>query len=43
VIVLSFIAQARTRPVCQELTVVIRPEDVEKVDMLELRAFLAAL
>ncbi|WP_197094125.1 macro domain-containing protein [Nonomuraea sp. SBT364] len=43
VIILSFISHSRLRPVCRELTVTIRPEDSEKVDMLEMKAFLAAL
>ncbi|MGC5011987.1 macro domain-containing protein [Streptosporangium sp. DT93] len=43
VIILSFIAHSRTQPICRKLTVVIRPEDAEKVDLLEMQAFLAAL
>lgn len=43
VIILSFVASSRVHPVCRELTVIVRPEDVEKVDMLEMQAFLAAL
>ncbi|NJP30254.1 DUF6430 domain-containing protein [Microbispora hainanensis] len=43
VIILSFVASSRVRPVCRELTVIIRPDDIETVDMLEMQAFLAAL
>ncbi|SPL91886.1 putative regulatory protein [[Actinomadura] parvosata subsp. kistnae] len=43
VIILSFVAHSRMRPVCRRLSVIIRPEDVEKVDLLEMRAFLTAL
>ncbi|MEV0386002.1 macro domain-containing protein [Nonomuraea sp. NPDC050643] len=41
--ILSFVAQSRTCPICRELVVVIRRADVEKVDLLEMKAFLAAL
>ncbi|MFI6815680.1 macro domain-containing protein [Nonomuraea sp. NPDC050328] len=43
VIILSFMARSRLEPVCRELVVVIRPQDADKVDLLEMRAFLAAL
>ncbi|WP_030454119.1 macro domain-containing protein [Herbidospora cretacea] len=43
VIILSFAAQSRVRPICRELTVVVRPSELDKVDMLEVRAFLGAL
>ncbi|MCS7481912.1 macro domain-containing protein [Umezawaea endophytica] len=40
-IILSFIARTRTSVVTRQLTIVIHPNDSEKVDMLELAAFLA--
>ncbi|MFG2071167.1 macro domain-containing protein [Nonomuraea maritima] len=42
-VVLSFVAQARTRAVARELTLVVRRPDAGAVDLLETRAFLAAL
>src|SRR4051794_29191924 len=41
--ILSFMARSRLQAVSRELVVVIRPQDAEKVDLLEMRAFLAAL
>ncbi|MDP4511351.1 macro domain-containing protein [Nonomuraea turcica] len=43
VIILSFMARSRVQAVSRELMVVIRPQEVDKVDLLEMRAFLAAL
>lgn len=43
VIILSFMARSRLQAVCRELVVVIRPQDADKVDLLEMRAFLIAL
>ncbi|MEV4062426.1 macro domain-containing protein [Nonomuraea dietziae] len=43
VIVLSFMAHSRMQAVSRELVVVIRPQDADKIDLLEMRAFLAAL
>ncbi|MBB2744130.1 UNVERIFIED_ORG: hypothetical protein FHR35_003966 [Microbispora rosea subsp. rosea] len=43
VIILSFIARSRLQPMCRQLSVLIRQEDADKVDMLEMKAFLAAL
>ncbi|GAA3014566.1 macro domain-containing protein [Actinokineospora diospyrosa] len=40
-IVLSYIARSRTSVVTRELRIVIHPSDADKVDMLELAAFLA--
>ena len=42
-ILLSFVARAREDPVCRELTVVIRPNDYKKINMLEVDAFLRTL
>jgi hypothetical protein len=42
-IALSFIAQARTDPICKRLLLVIDPRDAEKVDMYELEAYLRSL
>jgi hypothetical protein len=39
-IVLSFVACSRTRLVCHELRIVIRPEDIGKADLVSFRAFL---
>ncbi len=41
--ILSFVASSRQQDVCKELVVVVHPRDYEKVDMLELRAFLRTL
>ncbi|GAA2285039.1 hypothetical protein GCM10010149_33390 [Nonomuraea roseoviolacea subsp. roseoviolacea] len=41
--ILSFMARSRLQAVSRELVIVIRPQDAEKVDMLEMQAFLAAL
>jgi hypothetical protein len=43
IIILSFVAQSRVEPICRELTVLIHPTDLSKIDMLEMRAFLNAL
>jgi hypothetical protein len=42
-ILLSFTAYSRRRLVCHDLRIVIRPEDVERVDLVSLRAFLQTL
>ncbi|MFF0204371.1 macro domain-containing protein [Streptomyces sp. NPDC005017] len=42
-ILMSFVARSRENAICRELRVVIRPEDLESVDMGELAAFLDAL
>ncbi|HEY0640982.1 MAG TPA: macro domain-containing protein [Pseudonocardiaceae bacterium] len=42
-IVLSFVARSRARPVTRRLTVVVHPDDAGAVDMLELAAFLATV
>jgi len=42
-ILLSFVARAREDPVCHELTVVIHPRDYEKINLLEVKAFLQAI
>ncbi|MBM7773673.1 hypothetical protein JOD54_003877 [Actinokineospora baliensis] len=42
-IVLSYVARSRTSVVTRELRIVIHPTDVDKVDMLELAAFLATV
>jgi hypothetical protein len=42
-IVLSFMAYSRVRLICHELRIVIRPEDVDRVDLVSLREFLQTL
>jgi|GEM_PF-1027697 len=42
-ILLSFAAYSRLRLICHDLRVVIRPEDVDRVDLVSLRAFLQTL
>ncbi|WP_370943286.1 macro domain-containing protein [Amycolatopsis sp. cg5] len=42
-IILSFVARSRQDEVCKELIVVVHPKDYEKIDMLEVRAFLKTL
>jgi hypothetical protein len=42
-ILLSFVSYSRLRLVCKELRVVIRPEDVGRVDLVSLREFLQTL
>lgn len=42
-IILSFMFAARKNTVCDELRLVLRPEDYEKLDRLELQAFLTSL
>lgn len=41
--VLSFIFASRQQPVCEELRIVLRPEDYERLDRLELQEFLTSL
>lgn len=41
--ILSFMFACRTKRVCDELRIVVRPQDFERLDRLELRAFLASL
>jgi hypothetical protein len=42
-ILLSFVARSRERRVCRELRVVIRPEDLDRIDLAEAAAFLQSL
>lgn len=42
-ILLSFVTRSRRSVVCRELTIVVHPEDYERVDMLELALFLRTL
>ncbi|WP_031480778.1 macro domain-containing protein [Streptomyces bicolor] len=42
-ILLSFVTRSRQSVICKELTIVVRPEEYERVDMLELAAFLRTL
>ncbi|MGI5379523.1 macro domain-containing protein [Streptomyces sp. CA-251387] len=42
-ILLSFVTTSRQSVVCKELTIVVHPEEYERVDMLELAAFLRTL
>jgi hypothetical protein len=41
--VLSFMMASRTQKICDELRIVVRPEDYRKLDRLELQAFLSSL
>ncbi|WP_156747462.1 macro domain-containing protein [Mycobacterium sp. E2462] len=41
--ILSFMFASRQNPVCGELRIVLRPEDYERLDRLELQAFLTSL
>ena len=42
-IILSFVARSRQDEVCKELVVIVHPKDYEKIDMLEVRAFLKTI
>jgi hypothetical protein len=42
-IVLSFVAYSRTKVACHELRIVIRPEDVARIDLIRVREFLRAI
>ncbi|MFF7470796.1 macro domain-containing protein [Streptomyces sp. NPDC008092] len=42
-VLMSFVARSREAPICRELRVVVRPGELEGIDMRELAAFLAAL
>jgi hypothetical protein len=42
-ILLSFVAYSRLKLICHDLRVVIRPEDLDRVDLVGLRAFLQTL
>jgi hypothetical protein len=42
-ILLSFVARSRENPVCRELTVVIHSRDYEKINLLEVDAFLQSI
>ncbi|MFJ9892880.1 macro domain-containing protein [Streptomyces sp. NPDC091280] len=42
-ILMSFVARSREGAVCRELRVVVRPADLERIDMRELAAFLRSL
>ncbi|MCD2107005.1 DUF6430 domain-containing protein [Rhodococcus erythropolis] len=42
-LILSFMFASRTQRVCEELRIVIRPQDEKRVDMLEIQDFLASL
>ncbi|WP_426076410.1 macro domain-containing protein [Janthinobacterium sp. PSPC3-1] len=41
--ILSFILASRQSRVCEELRIIVRPEDYKKLDRLELQAFLSSL
>ncbi|ASX03433.1 macro domain-containing protein [Mycobacterium intracellulare] len=41
--ILSFMFASRRQRVCEELRIVLRPEDYDKLDRLELQAFLTSL
>jgi hypothetical protein len=38
-ILLSFVAYSRARLICHELRIVIRPEDVARIDLIRVREF----
>jgi hypothetical protein len=40
---LSFMSASRSKKICDELRIVVRPEDYEKLDRLELQSFLSSL
>lgn len=42
-IVMSFIFASRTKKVCDQLRIVVRPSDFDRLDRLELQAFLSSL
>jgi hypothetical protein len=42
-ILMSFVARSREGAVCRELRVVLRPADLERINMREMAAFLSAL
>lgn len=42
-IALSFMLASRNSKVCDRLDIVVRPQDMEKIDMLEFQAFLSSL
>jgi hypothetical protein len=42
-LLLSFVARSREQPVCSELVITIHPRDLEKVNLLEVGAFLRTL
>jgi hypothetical protein len=42
-IVLSFMLASRVKKICDELRIVVRPEDYKKLDRLELQSYLASL
>jgi hypothetical protein len=42
-ILLSFVARSREDPVCSELVLVVHPRDYEKINILEVEAFLRTL
>ena len=42
-LLMSFVARSREGAICRELRVVVRPSDLERIDMRELGAFLSAL
>lgn len=42
-IILSFVARSRRSVISSELTIVVHPENLDKVDMAEVQAFMASL
>lgn len=42
-ILISFLARSRQTPICRELRIIVHPDDLHSVDLLEVRAFLRAL
>ena len=42
-IVLSFVARSREDPICRELTVVVHPHDADRINFLEVDAYLRTL
>ncbi|MBO4164761.1 MULTISPECIES: macro domain-containing protein [Micromonospora] len=42
-ILISFLARSRKTPICRELRIIVHPDDLHSVNLLEVRAFLRAL
>ncbi|SDT15826.1 macro domain-containing protein [Actinoplanes derwentensis] len=42
-ILISFLARSREMPICRELRIIVHPDDLHTIDLLEVRAFLRAL
>ena len=42
-LILSFMFASRQQRVCEELVIVVRPQDEKRIDMLEVQEFLRSL